>query len=57
MDSAKRYLGYKELAKFAVKNGCTIPVLQGVTNAVHRKTIKFVLYAKGWISPNDFKPA
>ena len=55
--SAKRYAGYKDLAKFAVENGYTIPVLQGVTNAVYRKTIKFVPNANGWISPNDFNPA
>ena len=57
MDLAKRYAGYQEFAVFAVENGYTIPLLQGVTNAVYRKSVHFVPYANGWIIPSTYNVA
>ena len=51
----KRFAGYREFAKFAVDNGYSIPILQGVTASVYQKTMSFVPYSNGWIRPNEFK--
>lgn len=56
-DQAKRFAGYRDFVRYAVENGYTIPILQGVTSAVHQASVGFVPYANGWIKPNVYKPA
>ena len=55
-DAEKRFAGYREFAKYAVDNGYSIPLLQGVTATVYQRNVGFVPYANGWIRPSEFKP-
>lgn len=55
-DPEKRFAGYREFAKYAVDNGYSIPLLQGVTATVYQRNVGFVPYANGWIRPSEFKP-
>jgi len=57
LDQAKREAGYRTFNKWATENGYTIPLLQGVTSTVYRRTVGFVPYANGWIMPRVYKPA
>jgi peptide/nickel transport system substrate-binding protein len=56
-DEAKRDAGYRAFNQWAVENGYTIPLLQGVASSVYRRTVGFVPYANGWIMPQVYKPA
>jgi peptide/nickel transport system substrate-binding protein len=56
-DEAKRNAGYRAFNQWAVENGYTIPLLQGVASSVYRRTVGFVPYANGWIIPQVYKPA
>ena len=49
--------GYRAFNQWAVENGYTIPLLQGVASSVYRRTVGFVPYANGWIMPQVYKPA
>ncbi len=55
-DPEKRFAGYREFNKWAVLQGYAIPLLQGVTTSVYRRTVGFVPYANGWIRPSAYKP-
>ena len=48
-DYKKRIDGYRDLNKFAVEKGATIPLLQSVQTVVHKKDLKYVKYDNGWI--------
>jgi peptide/nickel transport system substrate-binding protein len=48
-DYEKRVAGYKDLNKFAVEKGATIPLLQSVQTVVRKKTLSYVKYENGWI--------
>ncbi len=56
MDEAKRNAGYRAFNAWAVDQGYTIPLLQGVSSSVYRRTVGFVPYANGWIVPGAYKP-
>ena len=57
MDDAKRYAAYRAFNQWAVEQGYTIPLLQGVSSTVYRKTVEFVPYANGWIRPSAYRAA
>lgn len=57
IDAARRNAGYQTFNQWAVENGYTLPLLQGVTSTVYRRTVAFTPYANGWIMPNACKPA
>ena len=57
VDAAKRNAGYQAFNQWAVENGYTLPLLQGVSSSVYRRTVDFVPYANGWIRPSAYKPA
>ncbi len=56
-DEARRNAGYRAFNEWAVTQGYTIPLLQGVSSSVYRQTLGFVPYANGWIIPSAYKPA
>jgi peptide/nickel transport system substrate-binding protein len=50
-DYDKRIAGYRELNRFAVEEGATIPLLQSVLTLVRKKDLAYTKYANGWILP------
>ena len=44
-----RIAGYRELNRFAVEDGATIPLLQSVLTVVHKKNLTYTKYANGWM--------
>lgn len=54
-DYAARVAGYKELNRFAVERGATIPLLQSVQTLVRRKTLSYERFGNGWVLANTMK--
>jgi peptide/nickel transport system substrate-binding protein len=48
-DYGKRIAGYRDLNRFAVEKGATIPLLQSVQTMVRKKQLHYVKYQNGWI--------
>ena len=48
-DYEKRIAGYRELNKFAVETGATIPLLQSVQTLVRKKNLNYAKYGNGWV--------
>ena len=48
-DYRKRIAGYRELNRFAVEAGATIPLLQSVQTLARKKNLTYASYANGWI--------
>jgi peptide/nickel transport system substrate-binding protein len=48
-DYQKRIGGYRELNRFAVEAGATIPLLQSVQTLARKKNLAYTRYANGWI--------
>jgi dipeptide transport system substrate-binding protein len=48
-DYRKRIAGYRELNRFAVEAGATMPLLQSVQTLARKKTLTYTAYANGWI--------
>ncbi|TWI66572.1 peptide/nickel transport system substrate-binding protein [Pseudoduganella lurida] len=57
MDQAKRMAGYREFETWAVEQGYSLPLLQGVSSVVHAKSLVYVPYKNGWVLPNTWKLA
>jgi peptide/nickel transport system substrate-binding protein len=55
VDYEKRIAGYRELNRFAVEVGATIPLLQSVLTLVRKKNLAYVKYANGWILPQSMQ--
>lgn len=51
-DYKTRIEGYKELNKFAVEFGATIPLLQSVQTVVRKKKLKYEKFGNGWVLAN-----
>ena len=51
----ERIDGYKELNKFAVEYGATIPLLQSVQTLVRKKSLTFEKYGNGWVLANTMQ--
>jgi peptide/nickel transport system substrate-binding protein len=52
-DYQTRIAGYKELNKFAVETGATMPLLQSVQTLVRKKTLAYTKYENGWVLPQS----
>jgi peptide/nickel transport system substrate-binding protein len=48
-DYDKRIAGWRELNKFVIEKGATIPLLQSVQTVVRKKKLSYVKYENGWI--------
>ena len=51
VDYDKRVQAYKEVEKFAIGIGATIPLLQSVTTVARKRNLGFTKYRNGWILP------
>jgi len=54
-DYDKRIAGYKDLERYAVENGATVPLLQSVVTVVHKKNLAYTKYANGWVLPQTMR--
>jgi peptide/nickel transport system substrate-binding protein len=54
-DYEARVAGYKELNKYAVERGATIPLLQSVQTLVRRKTLAYEKFGNGWVLASTMK--
>jgi peptide/nickel transport system substrate-binding protein len=57
MNQPKRMAGYKVFETWAVEQGYSLPLLQGVSSVVHAKTLVYLPYKNGWVLPNTWKLA
>lgn len=51
VDYQKRVAGYRELERFALETGATMPLLQSVMTVVKKKNLAYTKYGNGWILP------
>ncbi len=54
-DYDKRIAGYKDLERYAVENGATIPLLQSVVTVARKKTLTYTKYVNGWLLPQTLQ--
>jgi peptide/nickel transport system substrate-binding protein len=54
-DYDKRIAGYKDLERYAVENGATVPLLQSVVTIVRKKNLAYTKYANGWVLPQTLR--
>ena len=54
-DYNARIAGYRELNRFAVEAGATIPLLQSVQTLARKKNLAYTNYANGWILASTMK--
>jgi peptide/nickel transport system substrate-binding protein len=55
VDYNKRVAGYRDLNRFAVEMGATIPLLQSVQTLVRKKNLSYTKYANGWLLPQSMQ--
>jgi peptide/nickel transport system substrate-binding protein len=51
----KRIAGYRELNRFAVESGATMPLLQSVLTIVRKKNLAYTKYGNGWLLPQSMQ--
>jgi dipeptide transport system substrate-binding protein len=51
----KRIAGYRELNRFAVESGATMPLLQSVLTVVRKKDLAYTKYGNGWVLPQSLQ--
>jgi peptide/nickel transport system substrate-binding protein len=51
VDYDKRVQAYKEVEKFAIERGATIPLLQSVITVARKRSLGYRKYGNGWILP------
>jgi peptide/nickel transport system substrate-binding protein len=54
-DYDKRIAGYKELERYAIENGATMPLLQSVVTVVRKKNLTYTKYGNGWVLPQTLQ--
>jgi peptide/nickel transport system substrate-binding protein len=54
-DYDTRIAGYRELSRFAIENGASIPLLQSVLTVVQKKNLTYTKYANGWLLPQTLQ--
>src|ERR1700689_4114621 len=54
-DYDKRIAGYRDLERYAVENGATVPLLQSVVTVVRKKNLAYTKYANGWVLPQTLR--
>jgi peptide/nickel transport system substrate-binding protein len=54
-DYQARIDGYKEINRYAVEHGATIPLLQSVQTIVRKKSLSYEKFGNGWVLANTMK--
>jgi peptide/nickel transport system substrate-binding protein len=54
-DYDKRIAGYRDLERYAVENGATMPLLQSVVTVVRKKNLDYTKYGNGWVLPQTLQ--
>ena len=54
-DYDKRIAGYRELERYAVEHGATMPLLQSVLTVVRKRNLRYAKYGNGWLLPQTLK--
>jgi len=54
-DYDRRIAGYRDLNRFAVDSGATIPLLQSVLTMVRKQNLAYTKYANGWLLPQTMQ--
>jgi len=54
-DYDARIAGYRELNRFAVEDGATMPLLQSVLTIVRKRNLKYTKYGNGWLLPQTLQ--
>jgi len=50
-----RIAGYRDLNRFAVESGATMPLLQSVLTIVRKRNLAYTKYANGWLLPQSLQ--
>jgi peptide/nickel transport system substrate-binding protein len=54
-DYNARIAGYREVERFAVEQGATIPLLQSVLTVVRKRNLDYTKYGNGWVLPQTLQ--
>ena len=54
-DYNARIAGYREVERFAVEQGATIPLLQSVLTVVRKHNLQYTKYGNGWVLPQTLQ--
>jgi len=54
-DYDRRIAGYRDLNRFAVESGATMPLLQSVLTMVRKQNLSYAKYANGWLLPQTMQ--
>jgi peptide/nickel transport system substrate-binding protein len=54
-DYKARIAGYREVERFAVEQGATIPLLQSVLTVVRKRNLRYTKYGNGWVLPQTLQ--
>jgi peptide/nickel transport system substrate-binding protein len=54
-DYDKRITGYKDLERYAVENGASMPLLQSVVTVVRKQNLSYQKYGNGWLLPQTLQ--
>jgi peptide/nickel transport system substrate-binding protein len=54
-DYQKRIAGYRDLNRFAVESGATMPLLQSVLTMIRKQNLTYTKYANGWVLPQSMQ--
>jgi peptide/nickel transport system substrate-binding protein len=54
-DYDKRIAGYRDLERYAVENGATMPLLQSVLTIVRKRNLSYTKYNNGWLLPQTLQ--
>jgi peptide/nickel transport system substrate-binding protein len=54
-DYNARIAGYRELNRFAVEDGATMPLLQSVLTIVRKRNLSYAKYDNGWLLPQTLQ--
>jgi peptide/nickel transport system substrate-binding protein len=53
-DQETRYAGYRDLHRWTVEKGYSIPLFQGVKTVAYQQALQFTKYDNGWILPQSY---
>src|SRR5436190_7543028 len=54
-DYDRRIAGYRDLNRFAVESGATMPLLQSVLTIVRKQNLAYTKYGNGWLLPQSMQ--
>ncbi len=54
-DYNTRIAGYRDLNRFAVDDGATMPLLQSVLTVVRKRNLEYTKYGNGWLLPQTLR--